>query len=766
MAATFEGRIAPAAGGPAPMAPRASNISRRLAPLVLAMVAVALTLGGSDRAFAAPGDMAFGDCDSGDTGTLGVCDSAGAPTAGGDNSGLNATNEIAISADGTSVYVGSGDDAAVSQFTRNLGTGALSFEDCVTGATEVSPPCVDIPSATAGGNDSGMGDAARVAISPDGGSVYATSLFDDSVVELNRNTSSGDLTFDECISGQTETIGVCTQLPNAAGIGSDSGLDNPGSIVVSPDSEDVYVAAVGDDAVAHFSRNTGNGDLTFVDCLTGETQSGTACTTISGAASNGNGAGLNGPQKLVLSTDGTSLYAAGTQDSAVVRFDRDTGTGALTFQDCTAGSTASTNCATVPAATANGENSGLAQALSLAVTPDGEDVYGIGFTDGSVFAFSRDAGTGAITYEGCQTAETESAGACTALPFASSSAMGTGMELPVALVASPDDSSVYVMDQNDSAVTHFDRDPGTGALAWEECLTGATEYSPPCRAAPTAVPFAFGSGLALAREAAISPDGSSLYISAGADDAITRLVRAPHPDADGDGIPDFRDACPAQPGPNSSGGCPPPDTDGDGVPDSSDVCPTEPGPASNNGCREDRQIEPPVALESVNVGVVDGVILIKLPGGTEFIQLEESAHIPLGTIIDARNGTVEIVSAKDFTGGTRVARFWAGVFEVQQEEKRGTLTTVADLVPKYGCGKREATISGKKGNGLWGSEKGGGHKTNGNKGSGSTRGTIWFVGDTCNGKTIAKVTEGKVKFKDFVEKKTVILKPGDKYVAG
>jgi hypothetical protein len=211
-----------------------------------------------------------------------------------------------------------------------------------------------------------------------------------------------------------------------------------------------------------------------------------------------------------------------------------------------------------------------------------------------------------------------------------------------------------------------------------------------------------------------------------------------------------------------------PDTDGDGVPDSSDACPTDPGPASNNGCPEDpRQIEPPVALDSVNIGVVDGVILIKRPGDADFIPLEGTAHIPLGTIIDARNGTVEIVSAKDFTGGTRVARFWDGVFEVQQEEKGEGLITVLELVPKFGCGKKSGITGRKKGgNGLWGSESGGGHKTKGNKGSGATRGTIWFVGDTCNGKTIGRVTEGKIKFRDFKKKKTITLKPGDKYVAG
>jgi phospholipase C len=52
----------------------------------------------------------------------------------------------------------------------------------------------------------------------------------------------------------------------------------------------------------------------------------------------------------------------------------------------------------------------------------------------------------------------------------------------------------------------------------------------------------------------------------------------PPPDADGDGIPDSSDACPAasdlaaQRSPRNGCPAPPPDADGDGIPDSSDVC--------------------------------------------------------------------------------------------------------------------------------------------------------------------------------------------------
>lgn len=55
-------------------------------------------------------------------------------------------------------------------------------------------------------------------------------------------------------------------------------------------------------------------------------------------------------------------------------------------------------------------------------------------------------------------------------------------------------------------------------------------------------------------------------------------------DSDGDGTPDLRDDCPADPGPVTNGGCPVRDSDGDGVPDGTDACPGTPGTITYKGC--------------------------------------------------------------------------------------------------------------------------------------------------------------------------------------
>jgi len=53
-------------------------------------------------------------------------------------------------------------------------------------------------------------------------------------------------------------------------------------------------------------------------------------------------------------------------------------------------------------------------------------------------------------------------------------------------------------------------------------------------------------------------------------------------DRDNDGIPDERDACPNERGPESAAGCP--DRDMDGIPDAADRCADEAGPAETDGC--------------------------------------------------------------------------------------------------------------------------------------------------------------------------------------
>ncbi len=76
----------------------------------------------------------------------------------------------------------------------------------------------------------------------------------------------------------------------------------------------------------------------------------------------------------------------------------------------------------------------------------------------------------------------------------------------------------------------------------------------------------------------------------------------PDPDNDKDGIPDTEDKCPNQPEDydkfQDKDGCPDPDNDGDGIPDKQDNCPMDKGPASSKGC-------PPSMLDADGDGIQD-----------------------------------------------------------------------------------------------------------------------------------------------------------------
>ena len=70
-------------------------------------------------------------------------------------------------------------------------------------------------------------------------------------------------------------------------------------------------------------------------------------------------------------------------------------------------------------------------------------------------------------------------------------------------------------------------------------------------------------------------------------------------------------------------------------------------------------------------------------------------------------------------------------------------------------------IPGRK---LWG-HGGKGHQSKGGKSSASVRGTEWLVWDTCDGKTVTYVVEGRVEVEDYDRHRTVFVDPGEMYVA-
>jgi len=431
-----------------------------------------------------------------------------------EGSGLAYPVSLAASPDGRSLYAASPrDDTVIALRARPLG-----WQSCLSANVEPGPPgkqpCKLLPSAGKEDALSGFNSVRFVTVSPDGRNVYTTSG-DHSLGIFARNRGSGKLTYKGCITGSTDTNStgkrrVCRPIPTATGVyeGIHSGLGGPASLAFSPDGRFVYVAARGDAAVSTFARD-GNGTLSFQGCLTGGISGfvvglESVCAPV--APDNSHGSGLSGINRIVLSPDGTSLYASSPKTSSVTEFRRDPATGQLTYLGCISGESRGLGpgnpCRAIPLAKEAGFDSGMWLIERLAISRDGRSLYGAVRGDDMVAAFSRDPATGSLTYLGSYGSFDE----------------------PTDLVLSRGGRSLFVAARKYGAVARYARDPGTGDLSFEGCITGRRTSAPATggrcglvlgRGGATQLGFGGLSSLALA-------DGG-LYATATAQSAVSRF---------------------------------------------------------------------------------------------------------------------------------------------------------------------------------------------------------------------------------------------------
>ncbi len=168
------------------------------------------------------------------------------------------------------------------------------------------------------------------------------------------------------------------------------------------------------------------------------------------------GLGIRSATDVAVSPDGKFVYALGEQDNAVVLFEREDPSGDLNYI----------------ATYVNGENNveGLASPRSLAISDDGANLYVVGVEldfltgqrNGTVVVFTRDAGTGALTY--VETMKND---------------MGDVKDMtgPDALDISPDGANLYVA--GDIALTIFTRDASeSGKLTFVESVGDNSNTTP------------------------------------------------------------------------------------------------------------------------------------------------------------------------------------------------------------------------------------------------------------------------------------------------
>jgi hypothetical protein len=192
------------------------------------------------------------------------------------------------------------------------------------------------------------------------------------------------------------------------------------------------------------------------------------------------------------------------------------------------------------------------------------------------------------------------------------------------------------------------------------------------------------------------------------------------------------------------------------------------GPGGSAGGAKPTPEEPesmPKLGKRVVAKVVNGVILVRRPGSRSFVKLAAAASVPIGSIVDARRGSVRITAAADRKGRVYSAVFSGGIFKVLQRGRVNSVTELRLVGKLERCGKPGRASAAKvKGRRLWGRGKGR-FRTRGRRSAATVTGTHWLVADRCDGSTLTRVREGTVSVRDFGRRVTLQLRRGQRYVA-
>lgn len=341
-----------------------------------------------------------------------------------------------------------------------LGSGALAlaaspaagpgFSGC---ASSQGGACAKVPAGALAGTSG-------IAISPDGGSVFASAFAGAAVSALDT------------VHGLS--LRGCVAEGGAHGCGSaPSGtLDGPAGVAVNP-AGDIYVAGEIGGTVTRL-RRSGTG-LNFNGCI-GAAEL-TACEGGAVAPS------LRGATALAFGPGGRDLYVASAEGAALTRL-LPTHSGAPRPAGCLA-YRGSLGCRGIP------ENS-LAGASAIAVSPRGDAVYVVAYASAALTELRRGP-SGALRYRGC----TGDAGVTDCRPLPRSSLTGAS-----GIAVSPGGDAVYVASQV-GTLSRFAVTP-SGRLAFAGCI--ADDGLAGCATAPRGV-------LAGAAGVAVAPGGEDVYVT-------------------------------------------------------------------------------------------------------------------------------------------------------------------------------------------------------------------------------------------------------------
>jgi DNA-binding beta-propeller fold protein YncE len=308
----------------------------------------------------------------------GGCSQLASATQEGFGSGLYEPSGLAISRDGTHLYVSAAEDSSVTAFDRDPGTGDLAFIGCVSSNPKASA-CAQVP----GGSHRVLEGIASPVISADGRHLYAAAGRA-ATVDTFTLSSSGSIHFAGCVSPDDERR-PCRRGPLSGPV---SALGNPTGVIESADGRFVYVTSTYGTIVV-LKRNSGSGALAPVSCISGNLEDRGRCTLVprpSGSAEDASM--LSGIQTPVLSANGKLMIAPVRTPDGIVELRRNPNTGALAFRGCATGdlllSTAGKGiCQRLPGATRKGVGSGFDKTTALVAGP-GNLLYAAASRDATI----------------------------------------------------------------------------------------------------------------------------------------------------------------------------------------------------------------------------------------------------------------------------------------------------------------------------------------------------------------------------------------------
>jgi hypothetical protein len=179
----------------------------------------------------------------------------------------------------------------------------------------------------------------------------------------------------------------------------------------------------------------------------------------------------------------------------------------------------------------------------------------------------------------------------------------------------------------------------------------------------------------------------------------------------------------------------------------------------------------PAFGRAVAATVRAGTVKVRPPGSLAYVEVEAAGVIPNGSVVDASNGTLTVVSALDRDGATQTASFRGTRFRIAQHGSREGVVDIHLLQRATGCAAgatRPGAVASARRRprrpSLWSKDHHGRYRTHGRNSVATVRGTTWVTTETCRG-TRTTVKSGAVSVKDRASGRRTLVTAGHSHLA-